>query len=756
MSKHFLLIAFILCAVSLSAQKPPVIAPITIELPAEPIDLGRMQGNMRISDATGFPAAIYQENYVVSDMSDPEGAARAYLMNKRNLLGLTASDIQNNLRLHAIRYSATGTTVRLRQQYNNWPVNRNAEITIHINNHQVVDFVMNGFVYGVQLAQTTPAITAEQARSTVLGHLVPQSAAQFESNELMVLQSQRKNLLVYRVVMVLDQPLGEWECYVDAQTGALHQVKDISIYYHHHDDHDDHEVSVPLANNLWWLPPVNGSGTVFNPDPLTTAVVTYNTTGYTDGTDANTAQLGSQLQTVTLLDITQSGTTYSLVGPYAEIQDFEAPNKGLFTQTSSTFNFTRNADAFEAVNTYYHIDNVMRYINLTLGVTVMPYVYTTGVRFDPSGLNGADNSHYIGSTNVVSFGEGGVDDAEDADVIIHELGHGLHDWITVGGLSQVNGLSEGTGDYIAGSYSRHLGYWPTSNAAYNWVFNWDGHNPFWGGRILNTGGLYPGALVNQVHSDGQIWAAANMLIWNDIGRQAADKAFWLGLDVTNSSTNQNDAANAVYQASINLGYTQSQRLAIHTRYTARGYSLPAFPPFPIEMTKFEVRKMGLTAQLNWQTAIESQNDHFLIERSADGTQFEAIGQVKGGGTTLTPTDYTFSDERPHAGINYYRLRQVDYSGQFSHSPIKRVVFDGKSEVVLYPNPTTDVLKVVVPVEEGQWSLFDATGRLIRTQNFTNTTKSGGIDLQLSDLPTGNYWIQVVSEGQVFNSTFVKK
>ena len=95
----------------------------------------------------------------------------------------------------------------------------------------------------------------------------------------------------------------------------------------------------------------------------------------------------------------------------------------LISQPSSTWDFTRFADAFEAVNGYYHIDTFMRYINETLGVSVMPYQYTTGVQFDPHGLNGADNSHYISSTGRIAWGEGGVDDSEDPDVILHELVH---------------------------------------------------------------------------------------------------------------------------------------------------------------------------------------------------------------------------------------------------------------------------------------------------------------------------------------------
>ena len=96
-----------------------------------------------------------------------------------------------------------------------------------------------------------------------------------------------------------------------------------------------------------------------------------------------------------------------------------------------------------AVNCYYHIDKFMKYMDEELGITIKSTVYTGGVRFDPSGYDGSDNSHYVMGTEYISFGEGGVDDAEDADVIIHELGHLIHHWLTGHGrLNQVHGLSE--------------------------------------------------------------------------------------------------------------------------------------------------------------------------------------------------------------------------------------------------------------------------------------------------------------------------
>jgi hypothetical protein len=102
--------------------------------------------------------------------------------------------------------------------------------------------------------------------------------------------------------------------------------------------------------------------------------------------------LGAEAFDRLLPDITETAGTYELRGPYAHILDWDSPYKGIFSQSSPTFDFTRQADAFEAVNGYYHIDTYMRYLNETLGVPVIPYQYSTGVVFDPSGWNGADNS----------------------------------------------------------------------------------------------------------------------------------------------------------------------------------------------------------------------------------------------------------------------------------------------------------------------------------------------------------------------------
>lgn len=525
-------------------------------------------GRSRISAETGLPLALYRVGYPVRTGA-PEEMARQYLRESLAALGLKQADL-SDLAHRATREGAASTTVRFDQTYRGLPVYR-AELAVTLDRQARVNFVMNGYKPGVSLASVDPTVDAAAARARALAHLGVRGGLEFDRTDLVVYHARGRSRLAQRVRLnPRETPVGDWELLVDARTGEIFRAEDRACYRAH-------------------APGATGSGQVFEPDPLSSAQATYGATGYVDGNDADTTELSAQVLSVSLPDIDFTGGVYTLKGPYAEIQDFEAPFKGLFTQASSSFNFTRNPDAFEAVNTYHHIDAFMRYVNgpgpAGLGLSVMPYQYATGVRFDPHGLSGADNSHYVTSTGRLAFGEGGVDDDEDADVIIHELGHGLHDWVTNGGLSQVDGLSEGSGDYVAASYSRAFNQWPQAAAAYNWVFDWDGHNPFWAGRVTNYPALYPGGLTGQIHTDGQIWATCLMRIWNQLGRQKTDKVFLEGLGMTSGSTNQDDAAQALMQAAFDLGYSGADQQIMYDEFTATGYTVVIVP---VELQSFDV------------------------------------------------------------------------------------------------------------------------------------------------------------------------
>ena len=505
--------------------------------------------------------------------SEKETIARNWLENNKHEL-----NIQDNhtLDMQFSRVGLAGETFRFYQMMNGVQV-FNAEVTIHVSNNRNVSFHASTYDFSIETISTTPSVSEAQAQQTALTNLnVEASDVVSLKNELFIIKHNDQTSLVRRVLVNAYTKPGAWEVMVDAETGSVLSFKDVAFYYNHGDKDKDKKKKSQKTNTTSSIM-ATGSAMIFDTDPLTATTSAYGGQ-YVDGGDATNASLDAARTAVSLLDIELAGGNYTLKGPYTEIAELTSPNKGLFIQSSSNFDFNRQEDGFEAANVYYHTDKSLRYINVDLGITLAPSQNGGVLRFDPHGVNGTDQSYYTSGT--LNFGEGCVDDGEDADVILHELGHGIHDWITNGGLSQVNGLSEGSGDYWANSYKRSLGLWSVSDAARNWVFGWDGHNACWNGRTTAYGGQYPTNLTGQIHTDGQMWATTLMEIWEDIGREKTDKAFLEGLGMTNSGTGQEDAAIAVRQAAIDMGtahgYTCADILAMTTRFTAQGYNLPAY------------------------------------------------------------------------------------------------------------------------------------------------------------------------------------
>ncbi|NML57386.1 T9SS type A sorting domain-containing protein [Chryseobacterium cheonjiense] len=505
--------------------------------------------------------------------SSLENPARNWITQNSRSIGL--QDF-STLKLSYVRKGNSGETLRFQQMISNVPVFQ-SEIVMHFNkNGQISYTATESFKKNVQQINTDPAVSSIDALKKA--HVASHSKGEitYEESKLFVyVTEQGETKLVYRVLTNSYENPGSWETIVDAKTGEIISVKDISFRHKEKETPEKNKKKTQVKKNVL----VTGSAYIFNPDPLSKMQVAYGGQ-YVDGNDATNASLDAARTLVTIPELELTAGVYKLKGTYAEIKELEAPNKGLFTQTSNQFLFNRNQDGFEAANAYWHIDNNLRYINLTLGIPCIPSMNNGVLAFDPHGENGADNSHYDPNSQILVFGEGGVDDAEDADVVLHELGHGIHDWLTNGNLSQVNGLSEGCGDYWAQSYSRSLNQWQPTDAAYQWMFSWDGHNPFWAGRITDYTAIYPGGLSGSIHTDGQIWASALMRIYDAIGKQKTDRAFLEGLSLTTSNTNQQNAAIAVRQAAIDMlgtfGFTCNDITQITAEFTAAGYTLPAY------------------------------------------------------------------------------------------------------------------------------------------------------------------------------------
>lgn len=505
--------------------------------------------------ADGRATTLYQPAFRASRIGSAEDMAREFTTARANQLGLA-----NNAAVLSTSYQRDDgvfSVVRFKQVLDGVPV-YGSDIAVTVKPDGEVIFVSSEARPTIDAISVQPSLEAADVRQLVVQSFGMPAAKDVLAPQLMIYADSQPSHLAWVYVVRDPAKAGEWEIVADASTGEILDFRNTEYY-------------------------IDGTATVFDPDPLTTATATYGSGGLTDANDADSAGLTAQLISVTLRDITQTGGLFKLEGPWARCQDWASPSGGVNdcpTPSTSDFSTTRADQKFEGPNVYFLIDKQMRYLNETLGVSVVPNTVAGGVRFDPHGFNGDDNSSFSTGSDQLQFGEGGVDDAEDSDVVLHELGHGLHDWITNGGLSQNEGLSEGVGDYFANSYNRSTGHWTPSDPQWFWMFQWDGHNQYWGGRVTNynIGHSYPGNIGSSIHSQGQYWASCNLIAWVAIGRDAMDKAMLRGLAMTSGSSSQKVAAQAIINAAAAMGYSPNQINALGSAYnTSCSYNVTVPP-----------------------------------------------------------------------------------------------------------------------------------------------------------------------------------
>ena len=161
---------------------------------------------------------------------------------------------------------------------------------------------------------------------------------------------------------------------------------------------------------------------------------------------------------------------------------------------------------------------------------------------------------------------------------------------------------------------------------------------------------------------------------------------------------------------------------------------------PIDLISFDAVAKDFTVDLNWQTASQTNNDYFTVERSADGINWEAVTEVDGEGTLLNMMNYSAVDFNPYPGTSYYQLRQTDFNGSFSFSDIQSVFIEKKKEqVLIYPNPFINQITIQCSLKEREnIQLFSLIGQeiMLKESFIINYTQHSIVDL--SELLPGIY------------------
>ena len=164
-----------------------------------------------------------------------------------------------------------------------------------------------------------------------------------------------------------------------------------------------------------------------------------------------------------------------------------------------------------------------------------------------------------------------------------------------------------------------------------------------------------------------------------------------------------------------------------------------YATIPVELVSFDAKRNQKSALLTWKTATERENAVFNIEQSSNGTDFQTIGQVKGNGTSNIVHSYNFEHTTPSVGINYYRLKQIDFNGKSENSPIRSVLF-GKTGLVIKTTLVHDALDIVTSDETiTPLSIFNTAGQEVFTAKV-----QGAQRLTISTLPAGTYIVRTAT------------
>lgn len=160
---------------------------------------------------------------------------------------------------------------------------------------------------------------------------------------------------------------------------------------------------------------------------------------------------------------------------------------------------------------------------------------------------------------------------------------------------------------------------------------------------------------------------------------------------------------------------------------------------PVTLVEFVASRREHVALLSWVTTHESNSDHFAIERSANGKQWELIGTVQSHLDSDERQSYTFTDTAPLPSENLYRLKMVDRDGSYAYSRIQSVTFGDQRDAVLYPNPISVGDKLQTQVADlssiTHIAIFDSGGDQVLSVPWQP-------EIDVSGLPAGVYVVRI--------------
>lgn len=508
---------------------------------------GKITGFWR--HGSGSPHTIY--GALSETMRPSESSVRRFLSEHAQLFRLDST--LTDLSVTKQTESLIGSQFVFTQRHQGIPV-YDGQIKVQFDGEGRIRAVNNSYVPLVGLVDPTPVITRDEAVAAGRTHL-EKSQSQGLSDEavppptasLVVYVEEGTPTLAWEVIHHTWGPT--WQVFVDAKTGqVLKPTEDLNRY----------------------APPTRGVGQVF----VTNAVVATGDPSLRDNDDAASTVPSSAYKTVGLERL--SGTGY-LEGAYAS----SSASKKRVYSPAHQFLFDRSLNGLSETMGYYFLDFAQQRIQ-ELGFTGAKSINARQQVFSIDRY-AKDNSFFSSSSKNITFGTGGVDDAEDAEVIWHEYGHSIQDNLVerFGNKAESGAMGEGFGDYWSG----------TLGERYNTILlngvpekvclaEWDSTTYRTGTptclRRLDGNKHYPEDMVGEVHDDGEMWSAALWLIRTALGADKADRVILQHHILLSKDATFNMAGHALIETACSLKYPVSELARI---LRARGFETNG-TPFP--------------------------------------------------------------------------------------------------------------------------------------------------------------------------------
>ncbi len=163
------------------------------------------------------------------------------------------------------------------------------------------------------------------------------------------------------------------------------------------------------------------------------------------------------------------------------------------------------------------------------------------------------------------------------------------------------------------------------------------------------------------------------------------------------------------------------------------------------MLSFNAQRTGRVNRISWSTSQEINTNYFIIEHSTDGRSFSAIGQLPAAGNSGNTLNYSFVDNTPVRGINFYRLKVVDNGGHEKFSAVRNVRNEGTADISIYPNPVRDVMLVNITsdkIDKAGISITDMNGKTVYVKTMSISEGMNYVNVNTANISSGTYVIKI--------------